>query len=156
MAKWNGRRPGGRKRRSRGMPKDQRELLAEQLMIRAKLYFESLGWLASIGEFKSITSTRKHDLFGFADILAHRQHPSCTVLVQVTTVGCVGARMTKIAKSEKAKIWLKSHEVFVVAYHTDYSIRKYGVHWLPPQTVTCLGLTWKLIRQESPLIYKVV
>lgn len=65
------------------------------------------GWTADVVErFNSFTKQR-HDLFGFADIIAI--HPQWgTMLVQATSTSNQAARVTKIMGEPRHKLWLLS------------------------------------------------
>lgn len=147
--------------RRRSSPRRQKQWddLALELCLRAKAYIEQRGHYASLGETEY--HGRKHDLFGFADIIAFRPSNGRVTLVQVTTIGNIDARARKLSKSPKCKAWCSYHSVIIVAFHTPYSKRKYGPTYVFPERFTVAGINWTIIRQPDynapfgPLIYRI-
>lgn len=72
---------------------------------RTMAYLRGLGYeVAVVEKWNSYTRTR-HDLYGFADLLAMRGKE--LLAVQATSTGNVSARVKKIIAEPRAKLWLE-------------------------------------------------
>lgn len=116
--------------------------------------------MASIGEHTCYPGTRKTDLFGFGDLLAFYPpspgDPAITAIIQVTSVGCMDARMTKISESESAQRWSECHEIYVFGWQTPFSLKKLGLDFKFPHRVVKHGVVFELLNWPDPVIYRVV
>ena len=63
------------------------------------------GWLAEVVERWNPHSRTRHDLFGFADVLAVSPQGRI-VAIQVTSGSNVSARVKKIAGEPRSRVWL--------------------------------------------------
>ena len=73
---------------------------------RSLKYLRDQGYTVAIVEHYNCFTKRRHDLFGFADLLAIRENE--VMLVQVTSGTNVSARVKKIAESEHIDMVRKS------------------------------------------------
>lgn len=75
---------------------------------RTLKHFRDLGYMVQVVEKYNAHSRKRHDLFGFGDVLAIGE--GRTVMVQVTSGSNVAARMTKIKGEcrEQAMLWLQA------------------------------------------------
>lgn len=73
---------------------------------RSKALLQEQGYHVAIVERWCSFTRRRHDLFGFADLLAIREGET-PLLVQVTSTG-VSSRVRKILESDLAPLTLKS------------------------------------------------
>jgi hypothetical protein len=123
----------------------------------AKSYLEANGYYASLGETEY--NGRKHDLFGFADLIAFPRDNDCQAgpfLVQVTTIGSMGLRMKKISRSTAARQWSNDQQlpIYVFGYISTRPPSKDL-----PSTVRISKSTWTLTREPQqkpplPCIYE--
>ena len=94
---------------------------------RSLRYLRELGYIAEVVERWNHHTQRRHDLFGFGDILAVK--PGCTVLVQVTSGSNSAARVSKIVNEchREAKAWLSAgNEIEVHGWRALADYRKDG------------------------------
>lgn len=89
--------------RTRGMRSVPRSPCAKSLT-----WLRQEGWTPEKVETWNPFARRRHDLFGFADILAFRADPPSVLLVQATTRSNLSARLKKIHDSDLAQAWLRA------------------------------------------------
>ena len=83
------------------------------------------GWHPVIVETFNHWSKRRHDMFGFADILAMRAG-DVPVLIQTTTGGNLAARRTKIMENELAPLALRSGFRIILHGWAKYKVKRGG------------------------------
>jgi hypothetical protein len=88
---------------------------------RSKKLLESRGYLVAIVEKWNPVLKRRHDLFGFADLLAVGAD---VLMVQTTSASNVSSRVNKIAESESVPIVRKAG----IGIHV-HGWRKVGNRW---------------------------
>ncbi len=64
------------------------------------------GWFCEVVEYWNHWVHRRHDLFGYADVLCVKENETLTV--QTTSGSNVSARLSKIAACPGALVWLQS------------------------------------------------
>lgn len=79
---------------------------------RSLHWFRTRGYSVAIAEYYSTYTKRRHDLFGFIDMVA--LGPGEIIGVQVTSSSNVSARTKKIEASAEAKAWLRAGGKIVV------------------------------------------
>lgn len=93
---------------------------------RTLKWLRDAGWTAEVVERWNPHSKTRHDLFGFADILAiHADHG--ILAVQATSGGNTAAREAKIEAEPKAETWMDAGGgVIVVGWRRLVAYRKDG------------------------------
>lgn len=91
---------------------------------RSLNYLRKHGVLAAKVEHHNSFSHKRHDLFGFADLIAVSANR--IALIQVTTASNMAARRKKIKAEPRAKQWLDASPCTVIELH---GWQKKGKHW---------------------------
>lgn len=96
---------------------------------RTLAWLREQGCTAEVVERHNSFSGRKHDLFGFVDIVA--LDGRMTIGVQATSAANVGARVAKIRESDKLTAVLSAGwSVWVVGWR-KYKVPQDGKYWRP-------------------------
>ena len=72
------------------------------------------GWQCQVVEHWNPHVARRHDAFGFADILAYEPTTQQIALVQTTSYSNFSARYRKVCENEHARGWLESGGIILL------------------------------------------
>ena len=87
------------------------------------------GYFADVVERYCSFTRRRHDLFGFLDVVAINLDAQGVLGIQTTSGSNLSARVAKIMASEQAEAWLESGNRIVVHGWKKYAKKVDGKNW---------------------------
>lgn len=111
---------------------------------RSRQLLSAAGWTVATVEWFNVHTRRRHDLFGFGDLLAMKPG-TAPCIIQVTSGSNVSSRLAKIAGLPEAGIALASG--FTIEIHGWRKLKSNRNRWTP----RILLVTQELLAEQCPL-----